>query len=199
MKKPKRGTTGLTQKEAIFQIIKRVAGDLYKPGFEMKPILWEQTDHSYGRARSPSCPFDKIVREVFEALSSGSIPSKLTSEYDRKEYASRIVHYWLKHDKRLNGGQPGTRMAKTKKKQIALLDRLSTDPVLKAMKTLQLTLEKEEDRREVESHIQGRIFTIILETHEVSLEAVPENIRNQLHLYTPEQPEIQLKDLKKAG
>lgn len=183
MKKPNRGTTGLTQKEAIFQIIKRVAGDLYKPGVEMKPILWDQTDHCYGRARSPNCPFDKIVREVFEALSNGSIPSKLTSEYDRKEYASRIVHYWLKHDKRLNGGQPGTRMAKAKKKQIALLDRLSTDPVLKAMKALQLTLEKVEDRQEVECHIQGRIFTIILETHEVSLEAVPENIRNQLHLY----------------
>lgn len=199
MKTPKRGTTGLTQKEAIFQIIKRVAGDLYRPGVEMKPILWSQTDHCYGRARSPSCPFDKIVREVHVALSNGSIPSKLTSDYDRKEYASRIVHYWLKHDKRLNGGQPGTRIAKIKKKQIALLDRLSTDPTLKEMKALQLNLENGEDRREVEQFIRGRIFSIILETHEISFDAIPENIRNQIHLYTPEQPKVPVGKTKKAA
>ena len=69
MKQPKMGKTGLTQKEAIFLIITEVAGNLYQPGVVMKPILWEQTDHNYGRARSPLCPFDKIVRRVFEGLS----------------------------------------------------------------------------------------------------------------------------------
>jgi hypothetical protein len=150
MKQPTRGTTGLTQKEAIFQIIKRVAGYLYRPGVSMKPLLWEQTDHCYGRARSASCPFDKIVREVYQGLRSGTIPSKISSDYDREAYASRIVHYWLKHDKRLNGGQVASRMANTKKKQIVLQDRVRTDPMMNALRELLKSLTTTEDRQEVQ-------------------------------------------------
>lgn len=192
MKQPKRGTTGLTQKEAIFQIVRRIAGDLYQPGVSMKALLWEQTDHCYGRARRAMCPFDKIVREVYSGLSGGSIPSKITSDYERRGYSSRIVHYWLKHDKRLNGGQPATRMAKTRRKQIAILERISTDPVLKAMRALLHTLDKNDDRHEVQTAINGRTFTLVLEINEISMDAVPENLRKELSLYAPEQPKFSL-------
>lgn len=182
------GKTGLTQKEAIFLIITEVAGNLYQPGVVMKPILWEQTDHNYGRARSPLCPFDKIVRRVFEGLTDGTIPSKLTSNYDRQEYASRIVHYWLKHDKRLNGGQPATRMAKDKRKQIAILERLATDPMLEAIRAALKVYTKQEDQDLLELHMIGRKFTLILETYGISVDAIPENLRSELCLCPTESP-----------
>lgn len=186
MKEVKRGSSGLTQKEAIFQIIIRVAGDLYQPGISMKPVLWGQADHQYGRARSPNCPFDKIVREVYDGLTDGSIPSKLTSNYDRKEYASRIVHYWLRHDRRLNGGQPGTRMARHKRKQITLLERIKTDPTIIALRESLKAVATEDDRQEVQNYIKGRTFVLILETYEVSVQSIPENIRTELFMFSSE-------------
>lgn len=89
-----------------------------------------------------------------EGFKSGSI--KLEREFsdsDLKGYVSGLISNWLRKDTRLNGGEkyvaknPGSRAG-------------STDPQLKAMRTLLTTLTSEEERAEVQGYIDARISEI---------------------------------------
>jgi hypothetical protein len=169
MKQPKLGTTGLTQKEAIFQIVKRIAGDKYRSDVPMKPILFSETEHRYGRARSANCPFHNIAEAVYSGLVDGTIPSIIKSDYERQAYSARIVHYWLKHDSRLNGGQIGSRVAKSEKRKNELKWKLRSDKQLKAFNELLKQDLSNEDILEIGQHTMGRTFKIILEVYGVNL------------------------------
>lgn len=197
MKQPRLGTTGFTQKEAIFQIVKKISGSLYQPGVPMKPVLWEKADPNYGRSRRANCPFDAIVEAVYEGLSNGSIPSKLDSDYERRKYASRIVHYSLRHDKRLNGGLSNTRTVK--KKKLSIQDLLKNDRAIKAMNSLMSNHLSSEDQAEIQSFIVGRMFTLILEANDIDFESIPENVRDELKMFSLASPVVHANRPKKVA
>lgn len=181
MRSLKVGITGLTQKDAIFQIAKSIAGELYRSDVPMKPLLWKQTDHEHGRIRSPNCPFNKIVEAVYSGLLDGSIPSEIKTDHERRAYSSRIVHYWLKHDKRLNGGQVGSRIVKSEQRLKELEWKLKSDDQLKTMKKIAPTLS-EIKQLEMSQYIMGRTFKAILEVYDVSVSELPESLLEELKI-----------------
>lgn len=124
----------LNQKEATYQAICNVTG--HKGEGALK-ISTEQ------RAQ--------VNMVLFEAFRAGSI--QLDREFtdpELKQYVSGLQSNWIRKDKRLNGGvayvakNPGSRAG-------------NGDPQLKAMRTLLSTLTSDEDRAEVQSHIDIRI------------------------------------------
>jgi hypothetical protein len=105
------GKTGLTQEEAIFQIIKSALGHLYKDGSDVRPHILKKND--YGRREHASVHLDGIVDAIKVGILDGTIPSERYGTEDKRDnywqlrvenYARRIAHYWLRRDRRLNGG-----------------------------------------------------------------------------------------------
>lgn len=188
----KRGTGGQTQKEAIFRIFKQVLGERYYPGMDVKKVLCIKAN-TYGRAKWDSSFLNRIIIEIYEGLCSGAIPSKLNSNSEghserhldnlRREYANRITHYWMKHDKRLNGSVSGSRMAMDRKRQIALEVRLNSDPMMKSMKAM---LQEQEPNSalqfEIQTYLMGRLCRHLLETYGIDIDGLPLSVRETLKL-----------------
>lgn len=91
---------------------------------------------------------------LFEGFRSGKIQcSTEFTEEELKQYVSGLQSNWIRKDKRLNGGvayqakNPGSRAG-------------SGDPQLKSLKALLLTLEKPEDKEEVQGYIETRMAEI---------------------------------------
>lgn len=124
----------ITQKEAVFQAVCNVTGH---QGDGKVEITTEQR---------------KAVNAIlFEGFRSGKI--ELDREYsdaELKGYVSGLQSNWLRKDKRLNGGtqyvakNPGSRAG-------------SSDPELKALRALMSTDISDEDKAEVQSHIERRM------------------------------------------
>lgn len=201
----KRGITGLSQKEAVFQIIKQALGDQFQEGMDVKSTICLSSRLNYGEMRTRSPLLFKIIHNVSAAIIDRTIRSKWNPdkelhsysiekiEIDR--YANRIVHYWLKHDKRLNGGQIGARITKQKRQQIVIEGRLKSDPSLISLKKLKDTLSSQVELLEVESFIVGRITAIVFEVLEVDTSPLSSEIKTKLKI-DPSVWEIQE---KKAG
>ena len=182
--KQKVGKTGLTQKEAIFQIISGVLGARLAPGANVESLIAHKTAGDL-KPRWHSPELDKMIALVSEGLLDGTVPSKYNSASDRgkvREYANRITHYWIRHDRRLNGGQSGTRASKKKQRETGLQARLKFDPQLKALHELFEKCPYQTDRLEIETFIMGRTFAILLETFEVDREEIPQSLRARLKL-----------------
>lgn len=188
----KKGKTGLTQKEAIFEIFKSILGDKFYPGMDVRKILCTKPN-SYGRSKWVSPQLQEIILRVYNGISNGTIPSKLNTNehkhYDhyfqqlQREYANRIVHYWMKHDKRLNGSVSGSRMASARKRQIALEVRLNSDPMMQSLKALFLQQEPNSALQyEVETYLMGRLFRNLLETYGIEIESLTPYVRDTLKL-----------------
>lgn len=128
--------TKITQKEAVFQAVKNVCGEqegAYTPSSEQ-------------RAQVNQILFESFKAEKIEL-------EKTFTDSELKSYVSGLQSNWLRKDKRLNGGvtyvakNPGSRAG-------------SGDPSLKAMRALLSTLTVEEERAEVQSHIDARLAEI---------------------------------------
>lgn len=126
----------MSQKEAVFQAVTNVTG---------------HTDGAVVISKEQRAQVNAIL---FEGFRSGSI--ELDREYtdsDLKSYVSGLQSNWLRKDKRLNGGtqyvakNPGSRAG-------------SSDASLKAMRALMSTLTTDEDKAEVQAHIDARIAEI---------------------------------------
>jgi hypothetical protein len=127
--------TKISQKEAVFQAVKNVCGeqDVYTPSKEQRA---------------------QVNAILFEGFRSGTIElDREFSDTDLKSYVSGLQSNWLRKDKRLNGNvayvakNPGSRAG-------------SGDASLKAMRALLSTLTTEEDKIEVQGHIDARIAEI---------------------------------------
>lgn len=122
----------ISQKEAVYNAVVNVCGemDTYTPSKEQRAQI------------------NAILFEGFRAEKIEMDVSK--SDSDLKSYCSGLTSNWLRKDKRLNGGvkytakSPGSRAG-------------STDPQLKAMRALISTLTTDEDKAEVQGHIDARI------------------------------------------
>lgn len=132
--------TKVNQKEAVFQAVCNVTGH---NGDGAVSITKEQ------RAQ--------VNAILFEGFKSGKIEREREfSDSDLKAYVSGLQSNWLRKDKRLNGGtqyiakNPGSRAG-------------SSDPQLKAMRTLLSTLTDESEKAEVQSYIDARVKEISAE------------------------------------
>ena len=128
--------TKMTQKEAVFQAVKNVCGD---------------ADGAYTPSKEQRAQVNSIL---FEGFRSGTIElDREFNDTDLKSYVSSLQSNWLRKDKRLNGGvsyiakNPGSRAG-------------SGNASLKAMRALLSTLTTDEDRAEVQAHIDERIAVI---------------------------------------
>lgn len=122
----------MSQKEAVFQAVKNVCGD----------------QESYAPSKEQRAQINQIL---FTGFREGRIElEREFSDSDLKAYVSGLQSNWLRKDKRLNGGvsyvakNPGSRAG-------------SGDPQLKAMRALLTTVETEEDRVEIQGHIDARL------------------------------------------
>lgn len=129
--------TKMNQKEAVYQAVVNVTGF---NGEGAVSITKEQ------RAQ--------VNAILFEGFKSGAIElDREFTDSDLKGYVSGLQSNWLRKDKRLNGGMqyvaknPGSRSG-------------STDPQIKAMRTLLSTLTDESEKAEVQKHIDARLAEI---------------------------------------
>lgn len=134
----------LTQKEAVFQAVNSVF-------VENNVNVAEGTDVSTLMTRELRAQVNQIL---FEGFRSGNVELDRTfNDSELKGYVSGLQSNWLRKDKRLNGGakyttkNPGSRVG-------------SSDPSLKAMRTLLSTLTTDSDRAEVQSAISARVSEI---------------------------------------
>jgi hypothetical protein len=146
----------VTQKEAVYQAVVNVTG----------------FDGSEGPIEISKEQRAQVNSILFEGFKSGTI--ELDREYtdsDLKAYISGLQSNWLRKDKRLNGGigyvakNPGSRAG-------------STDPQLKAMRALLSTLTTDEDKAEVQSHIDARVseISITKQAKTVDFSALPADL-----------------------
>lgn len=183
----KLGKTGLTQKEAIYQIISGVLGSRLQPGVEVEDLIANKpAGDLHPRWNSPELL--KMIDLVSVGIIDGTIPSKYNSGSQLKrirEYSNRITHYWLRNDRRLNGGFSGTRVSKKKQRAVILQSRIKNDPQLKALKHYYKKCETESERLELEAFIKGRTFSIILDAFDVDKSEIPLSLQVLLKIEDP--------------
>lgn len=185
----KLGATGLTQKEAIFRIFKRVLGSKFDLAIPVRNVL-ETKPNNYGSSKWESSQFNRIIHEIYEGLCSGVIPSKLNSDRNthgshyldqlRRNYANRIAHYWMKHDKRLNGNKSGTRTSSPVGKYKKLAEILAQDKAYQALTELYSQHSKSVESFEIQTYILSRAFQLTMETFGIKLSSLPAEIQKHL-------------------
>lgn len=192
------GKTGLTQKDAVFEVVKRVLGSSYDPTVSVESLILKKPD-GYVKPQWHSPVLDQMIALVAQGLANGTIPSKYnssTSDVQIRQYANRITHYWITHDKRLNGNTSGTRRSKVKTRNYAIKHNLTNDILLKKLASRQNQVETLEDGLQVHLWIMGRSFRVVLEAYGIDPEELPEEIQKSLYLNTALSPWL---DKKKAA
>jgi hypothetical protein len=143
-----------TQKEAVFQAVTNVCGDMevYTPSKEQRA---------------------SVNQILFEGFKAGTI--ELDREYsdtELKAYVSGLQSNWLRKDKRLNGNvayvakNPGSRTG-------------SSDTQIKAMRALLATKTDVAERAEIQSFIDKRLAEIKpSKTVEIDISALPVELQH---------------------
>ena len=148
-------STKMNQREAVFAAVTNVCG---------------HKDGAYTPSKEERAQVNTIL---FESFKAGKIElSKSYSDSDLKAYVSGLQSNWLRKDKRLNGGikyeakNPGSRQG-------------SGDPQMKAIRALLSTLTTEEDKSEVQAHIDARAQEIAAtkQTKVVDFSALPADLQ----------------------
>lgn len=174
------GKTGLTQKDAVFEIVKSVLGNNYDPKVSVESRIAHKSD-GYVKPQWHSPILNEMIYLVAQGIRDGSIPSKYNSlSSGVGEYANRITHYWITHDKRLNGNKSGTRKNLLKKRTTTIVHRLEEDPILKGLRVFQNQTETLEDELQIELYVLGQSFWIILETYGIDPRELPEHVQHAL-------------------
>lgn len=129
-----------TQKEAVFSAISNVLAENNQTISENEAVTLTKEQRAQVRAI------------LFEGFSNGTI--ELSEGYDTDKklngYINGLMSNWVRKDKRLNGGiayvakNPGSRTG-------------SGDASLTAMRKLLSTLTTDEDKAEVQNHIDARL------------------------------------------
>jgi hypothetical protein len=134
----------ITQKEAVFNAVTSVLNENnveVSEGTDINTLMNKEY-----RSQVNAILFEGFRNETIEL-------DRQFSDSELKGYVSGLQSNWLRKDKRLNGGiayiakNPGSRVG-------------SSDPSLKAMRTLLSTLATAEDKAEVQAAIDSRILEI---------------------------------------
>lgn len=193
------GKTGLTQKDAVFEVIKGVLGADYNPKVSVESMIARKSN-GYVKPQWHSTVLDQMISLVAQGLRDGSIPSKYnssSSNLELKQYANRITHYWITHDKRLNGNTSGTRTPKRKARNYAIKHNLANDILLKKFRSSQMQVETLEDGLQVHLWIMGRSFRVVLEAYGIDPSELPDEVQRDLYFNSEESS--WLKNKKKAA
>lgn len=144
----------MTQKEAVFQAVTNVCGDV---------------DGAYTPTKEQRAQVNSILFAGFQA---GQI--ELEKTYDEsglKSYVSGLQSNWLRKDARLNGGvkysakNPGSRAG-------------SGDPQIKAMRALLSTKTDASEIEEIQSFIDARLAEIKpAKSVEIDVDSLPAALR----------------------
>jgi hypothetical protein len=133
-----------SQKDAVFTAVTAVLS-------ENGLVFEENTNFNTLMNKDLRSQVNNILIEGFK---SGTIDlDKSCTDAELKKYSSSLQSNWLRKDKRLNGGisytvkNPGSRTG-------------SGDESLKAMRALLATLETEEEKAEVQAHIDARLAEV---------------------------------------
>ena len=155
-----------SQKEAVYSAVMSVLG-------EQGVSVTEGSDISSLMSRELRSQVSEILVEGFK---NGSIElNKTFSDSELRTYVSGLQSNWLKKDKRLNGGtqyvakNPGSRAG-------------SSDPQLKALRSLLSALTDETERLEVQSHIDARSAELAAQkvTKSIDRSAIPAELLTKL-------------------
>lgn len=128
----------MKQKDAVFQAVCAITG-------------MTEFDGPVSLTSEQRAQVNNVVCEGFKALTVDLDRSFTDAEL--KKYTSGLISNWLRRDTRLNGGtkyqakNPGSRAG-------------SSDPQLKAMRALLSTVTSDEDKAEIQSHIDARVAEI---------------------------------------
>lgn len=103
----------LSQKDAVFEIVKEVAGPLYSSDSKMRPKFSSGSDDysNYENIQRMNKAVElfisKIKSEEIERPKKKSLEAKVNynSESGLIKYAKNIIFNWLNKDRRLNGGK----------------------------------------------------------------------------------------------
>lgn len=170
--RPKAGEK--TQREAIYEVIKDTLGERFREGSNVVELVRGKRGPQHGALslQYQNEDLEKIWLRVARQIANGSIPSKYEGARPTEiaAYARRIVHYWLTHDPRLNGGQKyqPTPLGRS------LSTQLAEDRQLQAMRALSLQPAlAEQDLAEVNHYIQVRVSEIVLK-HEGAWGQMPD-------------------------
>lgn len=180
----KLGKTGLTQKDAVFEVVKGVLGKNYDPKVSVESMIAHKSD-GYVKPQWHSSVLDQMIALVAQGLRDGTVPSKYNSsnsELQIRQYANRITHYWITHDKRLNGNTSGTRTSKLKARNIAIKHRLANDAILNKFRSRQMRAETLEEGLQIHLWIMGGGFRVVLEAYGIDPSELPEEIQKALYL-----------------
>jgi len=134
----------ISQKEAVYNAVTSVLN-------ENNAQVFDGTDVNTLMSKEYRSQVNAIL---FESFRNGTVElDRDFSDSELKSYVSGLQSNWLRKDKRLNGGtkysakNPGSRIG-------------SSDPALRAMRTLLSTLTLESDKIEVKAAINARINEI---------------------------------------
>jgi hypothetical protein len=146
----------MTQKEAVFQAVTNVCGNV---------------DGAYDPTKEQRAQVNNILFEGFKA-GRVAFDGEMPEDSKLKAYVSGLQSNWLRKDKRLNGGvqytakNPGSRAG-------------STDPQIKAMRLLLATKTDASERAEIQTFIDKRLAEIKpAKSVEIDVSALPEELRH---------------------
>ena len=148
----------MTQKEAVFQAVVNVCGEL---------------EGAYTPTKEERAQVNNIL---FEGFKSGTInfDGAVPEDTKLKAYVSGLQSNWLRKDKRLNGNvayqakNPGSRAG-------------STDAQIKAMRLLLATKSDASERAEIQTFIDKRLAEIKpAKSVEIDVSALPEELKHLL-------------------
>lgn len=107
----------MSQKEAIFKIVKEILGPLYSPSEGMRPYFGNQHTRNdqtlFPRSQEGDYRMKLAVTKLVKLIEEGKVD--YDSSQPSQKYARNIIFNWLKKDPRLNGGvtyRPSTHKSK---------------------------------------------------------------------------------------
>ena len=178
-----------TQKEEIFLIISGVLGEKFESGDDARRLLYGTNRQHYGRRVYDSEMLDRIRSRITDGLKTGKIRSikkkAWLSQGTREvrtysgtrlhdpveEYANKIMHYWLRHDARLNGSS----VSKFPMHRYQALKK--DDPRLRALNGVLHNEPQSLNTDLVCSHIQVRVLELILKAYGFDPDVLPLSVR----------------------
>ncbi len=183
-----KGKTGLTQKEAIFQIIKGVLGPAYSEEINVSPLILKR-NLNFGRRRHDSPELDSIAEKIEQGIVDGSIPSEKynsgkgkISTYSTAEYARRIAIYWIRRDKRLNGGD----FSNSRKKRNlieAYQVRRDRDPLIHFLKE-KISKKSKENKltNEMLVELLDKKIRLLFDVFDLDVESLPQDVLDDFYI-----------------
>lgn len=157
----------LSQKDAVFEIIKAVLGSLYSSDIPMRPMFSSERMNKAVELFISKIKSGEIERPKRKSINSNA---HYDSEYGVRKYARNIIFNWLNKDLRLNGGEKYD----PSKSRESIFER---DSIIKQLNILQRGIQDAVILKEINKTINDRKKQLAV--HEGSLYLVSKCITDE--------------------